>query len=342
MFQLGGIDPLASIREEEDIVETEEESSEEQEEVEVEPTEENDKEEVEPAVIEKDDEEAKDEDFFIPDDNTTEESKTQSIFGEIEIPEKFDKPEDELEFYKGKFNEFNDKANSEEFINGLTKTYSDQLLEKEKNVEELKAIRDMLDGKPESFVKMKFKEQLSSAGFNHQLTEEEKYSYLNEGLSDKFGSNFGDIYNEEDSLIPGTTSYKMKEEQNRLLQELNEHNSAPQQSQQSQIDPIEAKKMVYETLGKKGLNEKQIDGFIEKATKDWNDIVNDPVKMYNVVYMDKIIAQKEKSAYEKGKKETLEEFKKASTKKPIDDNSSKEEEDGEKDMNMYKWMEGKR
>lgn len=338
MFGLDSNDILANFIEPDDVIEREEVQEGTEEEVTTEETTETNEEEVvEP--IENDDK--KDEDFIVLPDEDVETNKVKSIFGEIEIPEKFEKPEEELEFYKSKFNELNEKAKSEEFIEDIATNYSDKLIEQETKVEELKALRDMLDGKDDTYLKMKLKDNLIKSGYDHRLTQEEVYSYLDQGLAEKFGFNYGELYNDEDSMIPGTISYKMREEQARLQAEVQSHNTRPQTSPESQIDPVEAKRIVYETLAKKGLNEKQVDSFIDKAAKEWDGIVNDPVKMYNIIYMDKIIEQKEKKAYEKGKNEALEDFKKASTKKPIDDNSNKEEDES-KEESVYDWMAKKR
>lgn len=254
---------------------------------------------------------------------------------EFKIPDSFESVETERDFYKENFNKIKEQALNPETI--ATK-YEEQLFAKEQGVEELKALREVLDGKPDAFVKIRFKDQLQKGGYDHRLTNEERSEIIETELSKTFGYNYKDIYDSEDAGNPGTLSYNMLQKQQEIIGKIEEFNAIPQQQQQQQVDPEEVKRTVYDSLSKVGVKDENINRFIEDLKTKGAELINDPVKLYKALYSDKLTEKKIAQAREEGRKEALAEIRKVGT-KPI--NKDKDEKSDEERIdytnNKYKF-----
>lgn len=306
----------------------EEESTEEENIETVEETEQPKEENIDEIKEEKKDEEI-DNDINIEIEEESEEKKTDEFI----IPEKFDSPDDELKFYKENFTKIKDEYTNPEIV---AEKYKEQLLSTEKDVEELKALNEMLKGSPDAFVKLRFKDELSKAGYNTQLSNTEIQSIVKARLSEVFGNNFADIYNEDDIDIPGTATYKMIELQDKIIKEAQEFNKPVENINNNIVSKEEAIKNVTEKLKAVGVKDENITRFIEKdiPTKG-NELLNDPVRLYKAVYMDQFLKKEREKAYADGKKDALEEIKKASPKRVDNDEGTEEEDDN---TNIYDYF----
>lgn len=237
-----------------------------------------------------------------------EEKVKEKVIDEFLVPEKFKDVEEELEFYRKKFPELKDTKINPEI---LAKEYEETLLKQEKDFEELKALRDIIKGEPDSYVKIRFKDQLAKNGYDYRLTDEESRNIIHQKLSETFGNNYTNYYDPDDALNSGTTSNKMYLMQERLLEEINKHNERVMPQEQATINPEESIKFIEESLEKANINEANRKRFIEDVKTKGKDLLNDPVQFYKALYMDKIIEKKIKEAKEQGRKEALAEFKKA-------------------------------
>lgn len=236
---------------------------------------------------------------------------------EFVIPEKFNSVEEERDFYKENFNKVKESSQNPDVI---VSKYEEQLLAKEKDVEELKALRDALKGQPEAMIKIKFKDQLIKAGYDHRLTQEEQNEMIDKELRQSFGVNYREVFDQEDANIEGTVSNLMLKKQQEILDSIEQYNQRPAQQVQPQADPEEARKLVHESLSKVGVKDENINRFIDDLKT--TDLINDPVKLYKAVYMDKILEQKVKQAREEGRKEALAEISKVGS-KPVKDDEEK-------------------
>jgi len=247
------------------------------------------------------------EDLEIPMDKTTEDNDNDA---DIVIPESFESVEEEKDFYKTHFE--NSKSKFKDFnADNIIEKYEDQLIEKENDFEELKALRNMLKGKPDHYVKMRFKDQLEKAGYNSSLTVDESKTMIHEELVKSFGSNYGQIYDIDEAAEEGTISYNMLKKQNEIKEKIKEINSQKTEQASAPVgDPEEAKKLINESLSKAGLKENSINKFIEDLSSQGQELVNNPIKMYKALYMDKIIEKERVKAFEEGRKEALADLKK--------------------------------
>lgn len=310
-----------AIAEEDDVIEEEvieEESTDETEEVDTDNKDETVDDVDVPNEGEKNEKEDNDLNFEIEE----EQKKEQKDELDITIPEKFESVEEERDFYKKNFTKYKDTASNPEVI--ATK-YEEELLAKEKDVEELKALRDALKGQPDAFVKMRFKEQLVKGGYDHRLSEQEQVKIIDTEMSKIWGNNYRDIFDPEDQDVPGTLSYNMVQKQNEILNGISKYNEVPQQEQVQQIDPEEARKTVHESLSKVGVKDENIDRFIEDLKT--SDLLNDPVKLYKAVYADKLYSKKIAQAREEGRKEALAQISKAGNKPVEEQDDSKEKKE---------------
>lgn len=265
----------------------------------------------------------------LPDDGSEEEKETtdsdleieidepESSETEIQIPESFESIEEERDFYKNQFENIKNKGEDSFDPMEIVNKYEDKLIEKEKNVEELRQLNDLINGKPEYFIKARFKNELKSAGYNPSLSEEDQAQYINDELTKVFGANYKNLYDPDEASDSSTLSYKMYKHQEHLMNEIENFNSdlVPQQGQaQPQGDPEEAKKFLEEGLTKAGISEKSVNRFVEDFKTQGAELFNDPVKLYKAFYMDKIIEKKVAQAKEEGRKEALAEIQKVGSK----------------------------
>lgn len=243
-----------------------------------------------------------------------EEEKTPEPEEEYKVPEKFETPEEELKFYKENFGKLKEEKLNPEV---LATKYEDVLLEKEKSVEELKALRDMLNGSPDTYVKIRFKDQLAKNGYDYRITEEEAKNLIHNKLSETFGHNYSSIYDPDDTVNENSFSYKMLKMQEDILKEIDTFNQRTEngipENQQPQYNEEEAIKTVKEELSKAGVKDGNIERFIKDLKTEAKELLNNPVRMYKALYMDKIIEKKIAQAKEEGRKEALKEFKNATS-----------------------------
>lgn len=283
----------------------------------------SDEEEVVPAKVEESKEEV-DEPKDKADEKTDndfdfeiEEKPKEEKEDEFVIPDKFETVEAERDFYKENFTKIKESTSNPEDI---ATRYEEQLLSKEKDVEELKALRDALNGQPDALVKIRFKDALIKGGYDHRLTQEEQNNIIDTELRKSFGSNYRDVFDQEDAEVEGTLSYNMIKKQEELIGNIDSYNQKPQQEPQQQLDPEEGKKIIHESLSKVGVKDENIDKFINELKT--TDLLNNPVKLYKAIYMKQIMDKRIRQAKEEGRKEALAEISKVGS-KPVKDDGEK-------------------
>lgn len=143
---------------------------------------------------------------------------------ELVTPE-YEDPNDELEWYRNNYHKAFEHYKSPEFAKELLNSYEDALIEKEQNVQELKAIKEMLENNPEQVIRTYAPHYLQARGYNAQMTEDEIYSEVDNQLAAEFGSDYKEIYNPDAANDPKTISGKMLMRQQEIIAELEDRNN---------------------------------------------------------------------------------------------------------------------
>jgi len=239
-----------------------------------------------------------------------------SFGDDFKIPESFEKPEDELSWYKNNYQKIYGSITSQDFYNKVFEQYKDQILSQEEEAEQIRQTYLSLKNNPKDYIRQYFPETLAEIGVQPVMSDEEITSKVDEGLKEKFGENYRDLYSAED-LAPfkgRTLSRQIQEHGDLLHKQYNEQNErnrslfeeyrsklASPQSQQAPLTDEDAQKYIdeqYEHVKDFGITKEEYGEFVE-SLKSYQPTVKDFYRMKN---FDNLLEQARKSGIEEGKK----------------------------------------
>lgn len=220
------------------------------------------------------------------DDDDLEEAETEDEnveYEEIELPqwvddnlippEKFNSKKEELEWYRNKYEELLTFYSKKEFVDQFIKAYEEKLIEKEKNVETLKATAELLEGNPELALKLYAPHYLAKNNIDYELTTEDIYNIIDYNLKKEYGEDYQLHFKPEDKDKKGTLSYNMYRKQEKLLQQIQEYQEKQRQIAQQYRQPTqeEIQKMIEEEYEKDfkeaGYSKEDFNKFYEEVKK---------------------------------------------------------------------------
>ena len=234
-----------------------------------------------------------------------EEEPYPSYVPEDLIPKEFKSAREELDFYRENYKKLASLAASEAYIETLMDKYTDVLLSKEKDANEVKAYYQAVKkGDPKAFIKMHFADELLAEGQDPTLDKNERYAVVNVKMKERFGDDWQERYNMDDAFDPTTESGKMAMVQREIAADIQAHNlKAKEELERNR--PLSAEEIQqqidsqYESdFANNGFDRETFDAFIDEI-REWKPTLAD---IHRAKYFDGYLEQATKKAFEDGKK----------------------------------------
>lgn len=241
-----------------------------------------------------------------------------SYFPEELIPPKeFESEDDELEFYRKNYFSVFDLLQKEEFVKDFFTTYEKQITQTDEEFEQFKAIQGALNDNPELAFKMFMPELIAKQGYKTALTQSDMNEMLADFMTQEFGENYKNFFVPEDANNPKSLSYRMLQAQERAIakiKEIDARNRAIEDKHRPLSEEAVTKKLVdaYENDFKEYMTKQEYADFIKQSEDHELSLVD----IYKVLNYEKIVKAHRDKAYNQGRKDALNELKKAKTKVP--------------------------
>jgi len=256
-----------------------------------------------------------------PDPNAEPEAETDidivevpdMIPDDLVVPETFEDETAELNWYRDNMGKVYNLFGSEEFKNNLINGYEEHLIAKEKDHEDLKAIKDAFEGNPEAAFKRFLPNALQSRGLNPNFTGEEIEKHIDEKLMEEFGENYKDLMITADLFKPTSMSSQIYERQKELANEFKESAKqalVEQSQQQSGGVDLEAFQKIVDEQYKEhfsGVPAEDFNEFIQEISdREWT-----LVDYHNAHFFKEHIAEARQEGFDEGRKAVADEIKNA-------------------------------
>jgi len=230
-----------------------------------------------------------------------------AYFPEDLLPDtyEFKDEKEELDFYRTTFPEVLKFYKEGGFSQAFIDNYENELISKEKDVDELLAIRKAVKGEDgELMMKTLFPEIALQYGIAPRLSEEEMTRYVEKHMTDTFGENYRRYFDKDDILDPKSMSSRMLLEQQRFIEQVNRHNqinweerlAMRTQPTTPQVEPERLEKEVgrqfNEYFAKADYTENEYKEFLDELSNFRYDLQD----MHRALYFDEYVSD----AYQKG------------------------------------------
>jgi len=251
-------------------------------------------------------------------------------------PEAFEKPEDELSFYKEHYIKLMEHLDSESAHEYYRNKYSDDLINEDKEYEKLRAVKNLVEsGNPEEYIKIYAPDYLVKNRVNAGYNDEEIANIVINRMKAEFGEDYKDNYDQEKAGIKGTLSQRMYERQTQLIENIKQHNDYVNSQVESNKPP--SQEQIFEEL-----NKQYNDDFAETLEPgEYSEFANYAIEyaknnkismldMHKMLYFDEYTEDAYKKGLQDGKKGLVNEISNrhnvSMNHRPIQRNDVKEEE----------------
>lgn len=137
-------------------------------------------------------------------------------------------PESDIEWYKQKYAELMNYANSEEFTSILADKYKTIASQEDERLMKYKDVVNALEGGDTLPLKLYFPDKLQEMGISPVLSEQEVDGLIEETMKKEYGDDYQSVYNERDALRPSSVSAKMIARTMELQKQYSEENKQRQ------------------------------------------------------------------------------------------------------------------
>lgn len=117
---------------------------------------------------------------------------------DFRAPESFENPEDELNWYKQKYETVYNNFTSEDFYQKIVDNYKEVILSKAEEAEKIKETYTALQKNPKEYIRQFFPESLAEIGVSPVMDDNEMSMTVDKKLKEEFGENYADMYNVND------------------------------------------------------------------------------------------------------------------------------------------------
>ena len=235
-------------------------------------------------------------------------------FEEFEVPDYITDdliPPDEFEddiskviWYEENYLKLINHIESEPVRNHIKSKYQEEILTADKEYNKLKAVKNLMEGNPEEYIKLYAPDYLVKNRINAGYGNEEKATIVDKQLKKEFGEDYRELYDEEKANIKGTMSNRMFEKQQQLLESIDKHNEEVNQKMNT-IAPT--KEQIEQTLKQHYEMDFKDNDWTEEEFKEFSEIAIDYAKQDNltigdihrIMYFDEY----QKDAYSRGLKD---------------------------------------
>jgi len=237
---------------------------------------------------------------------------------DLYVPEEFQSVEEELNWYRDAYDKLiilpTDETVKEMYSGakgeGEKQSYTDQ------EIQEYKAIKEALDGNPETAFKMYFGKDLVNRGHLPYITVSEGKDYISGKLSERFGEDYDLKYDADEAAKKGTYSNRLLQYHEELQQQVLNHNAEVDKmkaSMPSQADIQQQIEEAYDAEFKDIMTREEYNAFIKEMT-GYKGTVKD---LYRMKYYDRDVEEAKKAGIEEGKKQLLEGLRRSGTAKKV-------------------------
>lgn len=195
--------------------------------------------------------------------------------------------------------------------NGEKQSYTNE------EIQELKALKEALDGNPEVIFKMRFGKDLIDRGHLPYISVDEGRDYIRQKLVDQFGDDYDLKYNPEEANKKGSYSSRVWELHGKLQEEIIAHNRGVDEMKASLPTREDTERKIaeaYETDFKDIMTRKEYDDFIAEMMQ-YKATVKD---LYKVKMYDEHVEAARKEGIELGKKQLLEGLRRSGSTKKVE------------------------
>lgn len=137
-------------------------------------------------------------------------------------------PKSDIEWYKQKYAELMNYANSEEFTSILADKYKTIASQEDERLMKYKDVVNALEGGDTLPLKLYFPDKLQEMGISPVLSEQEVDGLIEETMKKEYGDDYQSVYNERDALRPSSVSAKMIARTMELQKQYSEENKQRQ------------------------------------------------------------------------------------------------------------------
>lgn len=282
------------------------------------PEEETDNADTEDADYQEEEESDTEEEESDDEEVSDEESKEQVadypdfIEDDLKVPE-FSSERKELAWYRDNYKRTFDVYKSEKFQKAVIDHYDDILINKEKDVEQLKAVKEVFNGNPDLALKIFAPEGLAQRGISSQLSDDEINQLIDSEMKKTFGNNYSSKYDKDELIDTNSLSSKMVSKMQEIKTQISEHQAKSEQLSER-----------YRPLNEEEINQKLEDDYNEHflgkmAREDYDSLVEElkgrpaltMVDMHRLLRFDDYLDEAYRRGQEEGKKGVISSIKKA-------------------------------
>jgi len=197
------------------------------------------------------------------------EIEAPDFFPDEMIPGEFKDEKEELEFYRNNYGKALNYFKHPDFAKTIENEYEESLAQIEDRYKEHKAIGEMLEGNPETALKLHNPRYLAQLGGDASLSQDEATQYMTNKLEKEFGKDFREKYNPNELHDVDSLSSKMNRRQQEINNEIMEINNKSKEINEK-INPSPEKqkeKLVndYEPFKEAGYSEEEYQDFVKES-----------------------------------------------------------------------------
>ena len=230
-------------------------------------------------------------------------------------PDKFKNQKEEVRWYKENYARLINKFSDEDFVQEFADAYQEQLLSREKNIENLKAVDYLLKGQPELALKLYAPQYLAQKGHSPLINEDEAREMVDNALKQKYGEDYLDLYDSSKANTKGTLSYMMYQYQQEILHHVQQQREEAQKYIENYQPPDPAKIQEYlysvyeESFAQAEFSKEEFDNFVSEAREYSKTMPLEDV--YFVLNKEDYLDLAYENGYEEGKKAAAKNLNKA-------------------------------
>lgn len=230
-------------------------------------------------------------------EETSEMPEYYSIFGQEFVPPHFDDLESEIEWYRDTYPKIAQHYQSDEFAGQIKDAYSNILMEKEEEIEQLKATSKAINGDPTMFIKMYYPKMAAENGIDPRMSKKDANTYVNSILVQEFGLDFENQYDRDEAYDPKSFSGQVAKRHRDLISEVHSHNEqaealiaqfTPKTEEQTRANLDKQ----YEQHMKQYMSKEEYNAFIKEA----DNVTYNVQDIYHMMHFDGFMNQ----VYEEG------------------------------------------
>lgn len=238
-------------------------------------------------------------------------------------PGEFANSDEEREFYKEKYIQLHQYMQSDDFSNAFLDSFSDNLAEREKEVENFKGLMQSFKADPQAFIAANMPEYAEALGLQPQLSDDQIDEKVDETIAEEFGEDWESQYDPADLRRRSSLSSKIFRRRQELERQYEEQNANAVQAREQYIqsigkqqapaamDPeaqVQVLEQAYEEIFKpSGFSEEEFIQVVENV-KGFQPTMAD---LYNMTHFEEIIEAERQEAIEEGKRAVIEQLRSA-------------------------------